>query len=317
MSGPPTIDLASTPPGALAEALVESSCALIVGHGVAADLRAEMASVSARFFDLPEEEKALVRWPGTGQWKGWQPVYAGAAELTGERVPDLVERFEVQEIDDFGMWPSEPTGLRATWVAYYRACAALASELMVGIAGALDLPSADMAAWTTRQYANLVVNNYPAQPDAPLPGQVRVGPHTDRGGFTLLAADDAPGGLEVRLPGSRDWIAVQIPADAFLVQAGDLLSRWTNRLIRANAHRVVNPPRQVAATARRQAVVYFHYPALDHVVAPAPSCIAASGNPPLEPLHAGEHLMHRQAAFAVASAERYGDMEDFGDLDLP
>jgi isopenicillin N synthase-like dioxygenase len=180
---------------------------------------------------------------------------------------------------------------------------------MVGIVGALDLPPEDLPAWTTGQYANLVVNNYPPQPEPPLPQQVRVGPHTDRGGFTLLAADDAPGGLEVRLPGSTEWIPVVIPPEAFLVQAGDLLSRWTNRVIRPNAHRVVNPPRDVAATARRQAVVYFHYPSLTHTVTPAPSCVARSGAPTLEPLHAGDHLMYRQAAFASSTAERYGDME--------
>jgi len=289
---------------------VRSSRALIVGHGVPADLRAEMAAVSAAFFDLAEDEKALVRWPGTGPWHGWQPVYAGAQELTGDRVPDLVERFEVQEIDDFALWPERPARLRPTWFAYYRACADLAGRLMTDIAAALDLPPNELGPWTAGQFANLVVNNYPAQPQPPLPGQVRVGPHTDRGGFTLLAADAAPGGLEVRLPGSSRWIGVQIPPEAYLVQAGDLLSRWTNRIVRPNTHQVVNPPREVAAVARRQAVVFFHYPALDHVVVPAPSCVAASGNPPLAPLHAGEHLLRRQAAFAVSSAERYGDLDD-------
>jgi len=269
-----------------------------------------MSAISAAFFDLSEDEKSLVRWPGTGPWHGWQPVYAGAQELTGDRVPDLVERFEVQEIDDFGLWPERPAGLRTTWIAYYRACAGLASRLMMGIAAALDLPESELGPWTTGQFANLVVNNYPAQPEPPLPGQVRVGPHGDRGGFTLLAADAAPGGLQVRLPGSSRWIGVQIPPEAYLVQAGDLLSRWTNRIIRPNAHQVINPPREVAATARRQAVVFFHYPALDHVVVPAPSCVAASGSPPMTPLHAGDHLLRRQAAFAVSSAERYGDLDD-------
>jgi isopenicillin N synthase-like dioxygenase len=42
------------------------------------------------------------------------------------------------------------------------------------------------------------------------------------------------------LPHSREWVPVLIPADAFLVQAGDLLARWTSYTIRPNIHRVVN-----------------------------------------------------------------------------
>ena len=63
----------------------------------------------------------------------------------------------------------------------------------------LDLPPDDLPAWTDGQFANLVANHYlPAARAAPLPGQTRVGAHTDRGGITLLTADEAPGGLEVR-----------------------------------------------------------------------------------------------------------------------
>lgn len=33
---------------------------------------------------------------------GWQPVYEGAEDRTGERVPDLVERFELHHRADAG-----------------------------------------------------------------------------------------------------------------------------------------------------------------------------------------------------------------------
>ena len=95
-----------------------------------------------------------------------------------------------------------------------------------------------------------------------------------------------------------------IPADAYVVQVGDLFSRWTNRRIPANLHRVVNPPRDVAAQASRLALVYFHYPALDAVVSPAPSCVDDE-RPAIEPIGAGEHLLRRQEAFKQGAAERY------------
>lgn len=311
----PTIDLAADgAAAALTDALVRSQCALVVNHGVPADLRSSIATISASFFDLPEATKSAVRWDGTGRWAGWQPVYAGVTELTGERVPDLIERFEMFQPDTFARWPAtagafEGEAFRSTWLAYHDACADLSSRLMEMLADELDLPLDELAPWTAGQYANLVVNNYPAQSTPPAPDQTRAAAHTDRGGLTLLAADDAPGGLEVRLHGSGEWTPVIIPADAYLVQAGDLLARWTNRLIRANIHRVVNPPPELASAARRQAVVYFHYPNLDAVITPAPACVAASGAPALAPLQSGDHLMQRQRSFAQDGSERYGEID--------
>ena len=305
----PTFDMGTCTAADLADGLIGYSCVLVTGHGVPDSLRRRMASVTAAFFDLPEADKALVRWPGTGAWRGWQPVYAGVPELTGDRTPDLVERFEAQELDTFAMWPERPAELRRTWESYYAECARVTSALVVCLAEGLDLPGSELDAWTGHQYANLCVNNYPAQPGPPLPGQVRVGAHTDRGGITLLAADAAPGGLEVRLPSSGEWVGVTIPPDAYLVQVGDLFARWTNLVVHGNVHRVVNPPRAVAATARRQSVVYFHYPSLDTVVTPAPSCVVRSGRDALPPLHAGEHLLRRQAQFAHDEPVRSGELD--------
>ena len=80
---------------------------------------------------------------------------------------------------------------------------------------------------------------------------------------------------------------------AFLVQAGDLLARWTSYAIRPNIHRVVNPPAEVAARSRRISIPYFHYPRLDLLVEAAPSCLAP-GRRPSRPVIAGEHAFSRQ-----------------------
>ncbi|MCU1488041.1 MAG: 2OG-Fe(II) oxygenase [Actinomycetia bacterium] len=300
----PVVDLAAPSAGAdLVRSLELASSALIVGHGVDLSLRQDVIARSREFFALPREVKQQVRWPGTGPWHGWQPVYEGAADIIGTRVPDLVERFEVHEVDEFSLWPDEVAGFREAWLAYYFSCATLASRLVRVVAAELDLPEEELPAWTDGQFANLVANHYLPQPEPPLPGQTRVGAHTDRGGVTLLAADEAPGGLEVRLAGQR-WVPVVIPPDAYVLQVGDLFARWTNRRLPANVHRVVNPPREVAATASRLALVYFHYPALDARVVPAPSCVTAD-RPALAPLVCGEHLLARQEAFKVRVDEAY------------
>ena len=50
--------------------------------------------------------------------------------------------------------------------------------------------------------------------------------HTDSGIFTLIAQQDKPG-LELCLPDGR-WERPQALPGAFLVNAGDMLRRWTN-----------------------------------------------------------------------------------------
>jgi len=312
----PTVDLASSPSAAFVGALRESSCVFITGHGVPAGLIAEMVEASTAFFDLPRMRKLPTRWPGDGLWRGWQPVHEGAADLTGGRVPDLLERFEVAlsgprdetpaglaaSASTFSLWPSEPAAFAQVWTRYYAALGNLASRLMSAVIGSLELPREAAAGWTDEHYANLVAINYIAQETPPGPGQLRIRQHTDRGGLTLLWADQSPGGLEVMLPHSREWVPVLIPAGTFLVQAGDLLARWTSHVIRPNIHRVVNPPTEVAATSRRISIPYFHYPRLDLLVEAAPSCLG-SGRRAARPVIAGEHAFRRQEDYKDA----YGD----------
>ena len=316
----PCVDLAADPPSAFTDALRESSCIFVVNHGVSDTLIREMTEVSTAFFDLPRAAKLPTRWPGDGLWRGWQPVYEGAADLTGGRLPDLLERFEIALSgprletaaglgalrETFSLWPSAPASFAEIWTRYYAALGNLANRLMDRIITGLHLPRELAAGWTDEHYANLVAINYIAQEKAPLPGQLRIRAHTDRGGLTLLWADQSPGGLEVMLPHSRSWVPVMIPPDAFLVQAGDLLTRWTNRVIRPNIHRVVNPPVEVAATSRRLSIPYFHYPRLDLLVEAAPSCVAPApglGRRVPRPVVAADHVFRRQEDYKGADVD--------------
>jgi isopenicillin N synthase-like dioxygenase len=205
----------------------------------------------------------------------------------------------------FALWPRRPARMAGVWTDFYAAMYDLASKIMCLLADAYDLPADEIPAWTDRQFSNLVVNYYPAQPTPPPVGQLRQHAHTDIGGLTLLWADDAPGGLEVLLPGEetgrlpgeeagdRAWTPVRVPPGAFLIQAGDLLARWTNHRIRANVHRVVNPPAAIGSDAERFSVVFFHHPDLDAEVRPAPSCRRPGQREP-RPVHAGTHVIRRQ-----------------------
>jgi isopenicillin N synthase-like dioxygenase len=296
----PTIDLSSATADELSEALIQWSCALVAGHGIPDELQQEMSEISTEFFDLPEEEKNRVRWSGKGMWEAWVPVYRGDPDIVAEgSTPDLVEWFQFQRFEDFDQWPERPARMREVWKAYYDACSGLATKIISMLAESLELPADDVSAWTDEAFRNLAVNNYPPQPEPPLPGQVRLSPHTDENGLTLLTSRKDTGGLQVRKPGATDWTPVTIPQGTYFVQPGDLLARWTNRLVYANHHRVVNPPREVAAATRRQTMIFFHYPSWDALITPAPSCVERSGEPQLPPLNVGEHIMRNQDVYAA------------------
>lgn len=77
---------------------------------------------------------------------------------------------------------------------------------------------------------------------------VRAGAHSDYGSITLLFRLKGQAGLEVNLP-DGSWAPVPVsppgteddPSPPILVNIGDLLSYWTNGLLRSTVHRVVFP----------------------------------------------------------------------------
>lgn len=132
--------------------------------------------------------------------------------------------------------------------------------------------------------------------------RILYGAHTDYQGFTILRPDDGDwrsagaGGLQVLVgdgPSSR-WADVCLPSDllddVFVVNAGDLLNRWTNRRWRSAVHRVIGPAAgSAAACSSRLSVVFFTGPREDAVVQSVLAPGQERGHWP-EPISAGEHL---------------------------
>src|SRR3974390_566150 len=82
------------------------------------------------------------------------------------------------------------------------------------------------------------------------PGQARSGAHTDYGALTILLAEKAPGGLQVKLR-NGGWVDVEPRPNSFIINIGDLMAMWTNDHWVSNLHRVVNPPADTAQSTRR------------------------------------------------------------------
>ena len=232
--------------------------------------------------------------------------------------PDLREQFFIGPLDDWAahfrrfpgaakvyapnVWPVRPAALREVFAAYYRAQERLARDLMRIFALALGLPEAWFDGAIDRHFSTCPSNLYPEPSGEPLPGQLRTGPHTDFGSLTILAVNDAPGGLQVLFPDGA-WHDVRPAPDHFVVNLGDMMGRWTNDRWKSTVHRVVNPPREQATGSRRQTVGFFLHPTTTPRWRACPPAPTQYHPPRYAPILAGEHMLakleRREARAAV------------------
>ena len=282
---------------------------IITGHRFPPELLARATRELFAFFDLPSETKN--RWHPTGPAKqrGYHGFATrGLANTLGQQTPpDLRETVFLGPIDDHrahyalmpeaatsyapNLIPTEPAGLDTTLVAVYRAYETLAEVMLRVFAAALKLPEDFFGGVLARHFSILSCHHYPALTEAPLPGQLRTGAHTDYGAMTILAATAAEGGLEVRLPDGT-WAAVTPRPGEFVVNLGDMMARWTNERWTSNLHRVVNPPLAMAPS-RRLSIGLFVHPSYDQLIACVPNCLAPGEEPRYPVISAGEHIKRK------------------------
>ncbi len=277
---------------------------VIGGHGVDPALIAETREVSRAFFDLPLVEKMRVARPSIGVTRGY--IGLDQESLARSRDPqaygsDLNESLMIGPVDlpspDYAfapqagrhfaanLWPQQPLRLQPVWTAYYRAMGELAAVLMRIFAVALGHPEHCFDASIDRHVSRLRVRNYPSQLQAPAPGQIRAGAHSDYGSLTILATEDKPGGLQV-CNAAGAWVDVPIVPGTFIVNIGDLMARWTDDAWVSTLHRVVNPPAGSGDSSRRQSLVFFHNANYDAVI----SSLTTAGAGKYPPTTSGEHL---------------------------
>ena len=282
---------------------------IISGHRFPADPLERARRQLFAFFDLPGETKN--RWHPTGPSK--QRGYHGFATralgntLGEQSPPDLRESVFLGPVDDHRSYyagmpeattsyapnliPDEPPGLEATLAALYREYERLALDMLRIFAAALELPENFFDGILARHFSILSCHHYPVLVEAPLPGQLRTGAHTDYGAMTILAATDAEGGLEVRLP-DGSWAGVRPRPGELVVNLGDLMARWTNERWASTLHRVVNPPLGMAQS-RRLSIGMFVHPSYDQRIECVPTCLAAGEQPRYPAISAGEHIKRK------------------------
>jgi isopenicillin N synthase-like dioxygenase len=281
----------------------------VVNHGVELRLIAEAFAQSRRFFALPLADKRRLAIEKIGANRGYSGLLHEA--LDPARGADMKEAFNVgldlapddpelhagKPFRSLNAWPDVP-GFRETALAYFNACAGLGARLHRAFAFNLGLEPDFFADKFDRPMATLRLLHYPAPPRGSDP-KIGAGEHTDYGNLTLLATDDV-GGLEVRTRAGQ-WIEAPVVPDAFIVNIGDCLMRWTNDVYVSTPHRVVN-----RSAKERYSIAFFYDPNPEAVVETIPSCVREGQFTRYAPILAADYLKMRLDAIRPPEVDLSG-----------
>ncbi|DAZ95955.1 TPA: hypothetical protein N0F65_009256 [Lagenidium giganteum] len=273
---------------------------VVTNHGIPSTTIENAFSVAKRYFDLDLSEKSKIPMTDDYPYGYESGEILSKSRDDGINLADLKETFQIC-LGALGktpkltpVWPDQPNDFKDAMTTYYRGLEGLAEQIMRIFACALDQPANWFDNKIDNHMSSLRILNYPHQDQQPETEQIRASAHTDYGSLTILAVDDAPGGLQVLSDG--EWQSVKAPPNSFVVNLGDLMERWTNDHWRSTMHRVINPPVTSGKSNRRQSIAFFHCINFDTVVECIDSCQSPSNPPKYPPILAGEHLLQKHAA---------------------
>lgn len=264
----------------------------VVNHGIDWALVEDAFATSKEYFDLPlvQKQKVCMRPDYPYGYENNETLASSQGNGTGFK--DLKETFSVNTYYPEVCWPDQPPNLQPVLTTYSNACEMLASSIMGMFAISLGLNEDYFQDLLRNPSAALRTLNYPHQHTKPIQGQLRASAHSDYGALTILAAFQSPGGLQVQnIDGT--WQDVVPPMNSFIINLGDLMSRWTNDKWKSTVHRVVNPI--VQGNNRRQSIAYFYTPNENAIIECIETCVGADEFKKYPPVFAGEYLFSKHS----------------------
>lgn len=289
---------------AIGESYTRFGFAIVRDHGLDAATIARALDATKAFFALPDEVKRRYHIVGGAGQRGYVPFGIEAAK--GAAHVDLKEFWHVgRELPEghryrphmpHNVWPDEIASFRDDVYALYAALDALGGELLQSIALYLNLKPDFFAAATRDGNSVLRLLHYPPTP--PNPTGVRAEAHEDINVITLLlGAEEA--GLQL-LTREGEWLDVNPPEGALVVNVGDMLQRLTNHVLPSTSHRVVNPAPERAHLPRYSIPFFLHF-APDYLIETLPGCVSADNpNRYPEPITAQDFLFERLREIRLA-----------------
>ncbi|MCU1394181.1 MAG: oxidoreductase [Ilumatobacteraceae bacterium] len=277
-------------------AFADSGFAIVVGHGIDQERVRVLREQALEFF--LQEEAAKRPWEVADLTEvGWIPMgmEANGYAFGVETPPDLKETYSIRRgVPDHAI--GEPA-MVALAREHLEAATEVYELLVDACALALGLDDPAVLSEPCRDASNtLNMNWYPAieRIGAPLPGQYRIGPHSDFGSITVLDREPGIGCLQVELRDGR-WVDAPHVPGGLVVNAGDLLEMWSGRRWRSAHHRVL-PPDPAHSTEQLVSLVAFCDVRPDTLIAPLPGSVPATA---FAPIVAGEWIAEKMAQITV------------------
>ncbi|KAI9720935.1 MAG: hypothetical protein M1828_005505 [Chrysothrix sp. TS-e1954] len=301
------------------------------GLGLSPTDVAEMFHISQDFFSAPRDVKAecTINSAKSGTNHGWLSMHAESLDPQRSKKGDLKEAFNMGEYRDGRSQQPLPQPLKPHEQSigqFMAKCHELCDRVLEALAAGLGIPEEHGGTkWFSERHDKskrpsgsiLRFLYYPQLPEALTRDpreDIRAGAHSDYGSVTLLFRLPGQPGLEI-LTKSGDWAAVPTnpddsagPDDALpiLINIGDLLSYWTNGLLKSTVHRVVFPDASGPGTESddRYSLAYFCHPLDDAQLVHVPSSVIRKHKPKPEDVQKGtsnvktarDHLNARLAA---------------------
>ncbi|THY93316.1 Clavaminate synthase-like protein [Aureobasidium pullulans] len=288
----------------------------IRNHGIDKAAVEEAFKYSADFFKRPVSQKEQLAWTTPEANRGY--VRQGREKTTDVVDPSEIEKQRALEGADLkesleigregvagleNQWPDrfdeDGKVFREKMLSFFEVCKDLHVQVMQAIAVGLGIDEHWFDKFCNAGDNTLRLLHYPTVSSkvfAENKNSVRAGAHTDYGSITLLF-QDARGGLQVLSPMGTYVNATPI-ADTIVVNAGDLLARWSNDTIKSTKHRVVEPPVKEDADFHpaRYSMAYFCNPNFDRFIDAIPGTFDEAKQKKYQGVNSGDYLVQRLTA---------------------
>ncbi|KAK4266287.1 hypothetical protein QN277_027234 [Acacia crassicarpa] len=241
----------------LAKACEEWGFFMVINHGIPVSLIDDVISLSQKFHNLSDEDKAEFTDKGVST-----PIRCGTS--FSPKSEDVHYWRDYLKVITHPHWafPHKPQGFNDEAKEYCRETRKVARKLLEGISESLDLEPEAIAKATGFDTGHqvFIANLYPPCPRPEL--ALGMPPHSDHGFLALLIQNDI-GGLQISHKGN--WVNVEPLPNSILVNTADQLEVASNGKYRSVLHRAV-----VNKKETRISVVTVNGPDLEKEVRPMP-----------------------------------------------
>jgi len=223
----------------------------IVNHGIAPESVKDMFDAADEFFSLPKEKKEEVALKNSQKkFRGYLPSFhkgsdpklkenlQEAFQVHLELPPDDPDVIAGLPLHGPNPWPSAMPTLKGRMLGYQKELRGLGLRLLGLLALGLGLPEDRFEEFFKKPILHLRLLHYPPQKPDDSPDHIGTRAHTDTGVITILAQDNT-GGLEILLK-SGEWVTAPPVENAYIINLGEWMKKWTDGIFSATPHRVIN-----------------------------------------------------------------------------